>query len=318
MRASLDTLVENALRYTVTGDVIRVTGYRDAATVTIGVADSGAGLSPDQVAAINGTGDAHGAPEGRAVPDRARPRARPGRGRGPRWPSGGGRRAGGRGPDAPAAAAGHPGGAGAGRGAPTGPTSGCQARPAPPPVARSSCTPDGTPPYGAAPVRSANTARTPGRLRSQPASAMSGRRSSSQPSDATSGAEHQAGDDVPRVVRRDVHPGERHEQRGGGGHQAEPAGDQQQARGDRTGHDGVVGGEGEVLGRVGQAQQRGVGGVRAGLGEEAAHRLVDRDGEQHAQRRPSRRREVRGRCGGVRRARRASSSSANSTTPYVA
>ena len=46
MRASLDTLVENALRYTVTGDVIRVTGYRDAATVTIGVADSGAGLSP--------------------------------------------------------------------------------------------------------------------------------------------------------------------------------------------------------------------------------------------------------------------------------
>ena len=57
MRASLDTLVENALRYTVTGDVIRVTGSRDAASVTIGVADSGAGLSPDQVAAINGTGD---------------------------------------------------------------------------------------------------------------------------------------------------------------------------------------------------------------------------------------------------------------------
>lgn len=55
MRASLDTLIENALRYTVTGDVIRLTGSRDRGMVTVGVADSGAGLSPAQVEAINGT-----------------------------------------------------------------------------------------------------------------------------------------------------------------------------------------------------------------------------------------------------------------------
>ena len=55
MRASLDTLIENALRYTVTGDVIRLTGSRDRGVVTVGVADSGAGLSPTQVRAINGT-----------------------------------------------------------------------------------------------------------------------------------------------------------------------------------------------------------------------------------------------------------------------
>ena len=55
LRASLDTLVENAVRYTVTGDVIRLTGSRTADVVTLGVGDSGAGLSPEQVDAINGT-----------------------------------------------------------------------------------------------------------------------------------------------------------------------------------------------------------------------------------------------------------------------
>jgi two-component system, OmpR family, sensor kinase len=55
LRASLDTLVENAVRYTVTGDVIRLTGSRTADVATIGVGDSGAGLSPEQVDAINGT-----------------------------------------------------------------------------------------------------------------------------------------------------------------------------------------------------------------------------------------------------------------------
>ena len=55
MRASLDTLIENALRYTVTGDVIRLASSRDRGVVTVGVADSGAGLSPAQIEAINGT-----------------------------------------------------------------------------------------------------------------------------------------------------------------------------------------------------------------------------------------------------------------------
>ncbi|MCV2394849.1 HAMP domain-containing histidine kinase [Actinotalea sp. M2MS4P-6] len=53
MRASLDTLIENALRYTGRGDRISLTASRRAGLIEVTVADSGSGLSRDQVAAIN-------------------------------------------------------------------------------------------------------------------------------------------------------------------------------------------------------------------------------------------------------------------------
>ena len=58
MRASLDTLVENALRYTHDGDTVRLTGIRTLDRVVVGVADSGAGMSADQIAVINGSAGA--------------------------------------------------------------------------------------------------------------------------------------------------------------------------------------------------------------------------------------------------------------------
>jgi two-component system OmpR family sensor kinase len=54
MRASLDTLIENALRYTRDGDTVRLTGIRTPDGVVVGVADSGAGMSAEQIAVING------------------------------------------------------------------------------------------------------------------------------------------------------------------------------------------------------------------------------------------------------------------------
>lgn len=53
MRASLDTLIENALRYTAVGDTIRLTAIRVDEVIEVTVADSGSGLSWEQVAAIN-------------------------------------------------------------------------------------------------------------------------------------------------------------------------------------------------------------------------------------------------------------------------
>jgi two-component system OmpR family sensor kinase len=53
VRACIDTLIENAVRYTKTGDVIRVFGSVDRDTYVIGVADSGPGFTTDQLAAIN-------------------------------------------------------------------------------------------------------------------------------------------------------------------------------------------------------------------------------------------------------------------------
>lgn len=58
LRAVLDTLIENAVRYTSHGDVIRITGHRQAGMIELGVADSGSGLSAEQIASINGTTDA--------------------------------------------------------------------------------------------------------------------------------------------------------------------------------------------------------------------------------------------------------------------
>ncbi len=57
LRASLDTLIENALRYTQDGDTVRVSGHRDGGWITASVADSGTGLSPELVAVINGEAD---------------------------------------------------------------------------------------------------------------------------------------------------------------------------------------------------------------------------------------------------------------------
>jgi signal transduction histidine kinase len=53
LRTALDTLVENAIRYTSVGDTIRLVGSRDLRHIVVGVFDSGLGLSDQQVTAIN-------------------------------------------------------------------------------------------------------------------------------------------------------------------------------------------------------------------------------------------------------------------------
>jgi signal transduction histidine kinase len=62
IRAALDTLIENALRYTEDGDTVRVIARRQGAEVVVGVADSGSGMSPRMVAVLNGVA----LPEGEA------------------------------------------------------------------------------------------------------------------------------------------------------------------------------------------------------------------------------------------------------------
>jgi signal transduction histidine kinase len=56
LRTGLDTLLENAIRYTSEGDTIRLVGSRDLQHVVVGVFDSGVGLSDNQIMAINGGG----------------------------------------------------------------------------------------------------------------------------------------------------------------------------------------------------------------------------------------------------------------------
>jgi len=56
LRATLDTLIENALRYTTDGDTIRLIGRRIGDRLDIGVADSGSGLSQEQIDQINDAG----------------------------------------------------------------------------------------------------------------------------------------------------------------------------------------------------------------------------------------------------------------------
>ncbi len=63
LRACLDTLVENALRYTGPGDRIRLHGTIAPSIVTIGVSDSGTGFAHGRLEEI-----AAGAPESRADP----------------------------------------------------------------------------------------------------------------------------------------------------------------------------------------------------------------------------------------------------------
>ena len=53
LRTGLDTLVENAIRYTSEGDTIRLAGSRQLQHVSVGVFDSGVGLSDHQIFAIN-------------------------------------------------------------------------------------------------------------------------------------------------------------------------------------------------------------------------------------------------------------------------
>ena len=54
VRACLDTLIENAVRYTCVGGTVRVIGRRIGGLVLIGVADSGSGLDPGMAQAVNG------------------------------------------------------------------------------------------------------------------------------------------------------------------------------------------------------------------------------------------------------------------------
>ncbi|WP_456845992.1 sensor histidine kinase [Cellulomonas sp. P5_C6] len=53
IRTSLDTLIENALRYTADGDTVRLAGLRGSHWVEVAVGDSGPGLSLEQMAGIN-------------------------------------------------------------------------------------------------------------------------------------------------------------------------------------------------------------------------------------------------------------------------
>ena len=53
MLTGLDTLVENAIRYTSVGGTIRLAGSRQHTNVMVGVFDSGTGLTDEQITAIN-------------------------------------------------------------------------------------------------------------------------------------------------------------------------------------------------------------------------------------------------------------------------
>jgi two-component system OmpR family sensor kinase len=53
LRACLDTLIENAVRYTEPGDVVRLVARTEAQWLVVGVADSGAGMHPLMVRGIN-------------------------------------------------------------------------------------------------------------------------------------------------------------------------------------------------------------------------------------------------------------------------
>jgi signal transduction histidine kinase len=53
VRACLDTLVENAVRYTNEGDVVRLISFERGGNLMVGVADSGPGLEPGVAASIN-------------------------------------------------------------------------------------------------------------------------------------------------------------------------------------------------------------------------------------------------------------------------
>ena len=53
LRTCIDTLVENAIRYTSVGDTIRLVGHRRRQSIVVGVLDSGLGLTGQQISDIN-------------------------------------------------------------------------------------------------------------------------------------------------------------------------------------------------------------------------------------------------------------------------
>lgn len=59
LRSCLDTLLENAVRYTEAGDTVRLLGIVVEDRVVIGVADSGPGMNPLLLRALNGSGSQH-------------------------------------------------------------------------------------------------------------------------------------------------------------------------------------------------------------------------------------------------------------------
>lgn len=69
LRAVLDTMIENALRYTGPDATIRLFAERSGGRVRFGVADSGPGLMPDQLDAINGWHERHNMVGGAALLD---------------------------------------------------------------------------------------------------------------------------------------------------------------------------------------------------------------------------------------------------------
>ena len=64
VRAVLDTLVENAVRYTATGGTVRIFGAEHGEHVVVGVADSGPGMAPAMLRSL--AGGAAGADDGSA------------------------------------------------------------------------------------------------------------------------------------------------------------------------------------------------------------------------------------------------------------
>ena len=60
LRACLDTMLENAVRYTGPGDTIQIYGRRDGSEITVGVADSGPGFSTELMDAVNAAGSQAG------------------------------------------------------------------------------------------------------------------------------------------------------------------------------------------------------------------------------------------------------------------
>ncbi len=69
LRACLDTLIENALRYTGAQDVVRLLAYRRDGHLWMGVADSGPGLSEQVARRINGQRDRTPGPGDGVRPD---------------------------------------------------------------------------------------------------------------------------------------------------------------------------------------------------------------------------------------------------------
>ena len=66
LRACLDTLIENALRYTGPEDTVRLLATREGEHFWMGVADSGPGLAPDIAAAVNAGRTPAGPTDGRS------------------------------------------------------------------------------------------------------------------------------------------------------------------------------------------------------------------------------------------------------------